>query len=95
MKQLYLRLFAFAEKGSDYFWESSFPSIREHVVAVEKAATKMIGLMVGCRRDHKTAVYDRTIINADSEILMRLGLAMGMFCRFSVECNSFCVRSIC
>jgi len=65
------------------------------VVAVKKAATKMIGLMMGCRRDHKTAVYDRTIINADSEILMRLGLAMGMFCGFSVECNRFCVRFIC
>lgn len=34
IKRLYLRLFAVIERGIDYFWESIFPSMREHATAM-------------------------------------------------------------
>jgi len=80
-----------------YFWESIFPSVREHATATERAGTKMIGLIVGCMRSHKIAVYDATIMNTNMEILalILLSLAVGFSCWLSMECNRFCVCFIC
>ena len=44
--------------------------MREHVKAVEKARRKMVGLMMGCRRDHGTAVYAMIVMRVSMRILV-------------------------
>jgi hypothetical protein len=70
MKRLYLKLYVPIERSNYYsFWESSFPNMNEDVTTMQKAGTKMIELITSCRRDHRTAAYDKTVISANVKIL--------------------------
>jgi len=50
--------------------------MREHATAMEKAETKIIGLMMGCMKSHKIAVYDIANMNATMQILILTPLSL-------------------
>lgn len=81
----------------NYSWESIFPNMREHATAMEKARMKMIGMIVGCMKSHKIAVYDAITMNNNTQILVLilLSLAAGVSCWLNGECNTFCICFIC